>query len=81
LILADSVASACCFVRLLLPPKLFACTWKERFRQWYRERNAISFEIQLSDRLVHAEREGRICPEALQQLVASKAEPNIPIAA
>ena len=46
----------------------------ERFRQWYRERNAISFEIQLRNQLVQAEIEGRICLKSLQQLVPSNSE-------
>lgn len=41
----------------------------ERFRQWYRERNAISFEIQLRNRLAQAENEGRIRLKSSQQLV------------
>lgn len=53
----------------------------EQFRQWYRERNASRFEVQLRDRLEQAEAEGRMSPQSTQQIVASESEPDIAMAA
>jgi hypothetical protein len=48
----------------------------EQFRQWYRERNAISFEVQLRERLLQAEIKGKICLKSSLQFVPSNSERN-----